>query len=128
MNLNQIANGVITAVSPNIQISVQVNTSNAISPDGTRVPSYALPVQVPGQVQPLSFRDITQADSMNLQGTRKAIYINGFVDGLSRPFNKGGDLITVLEGPDAGLYLVAQIEETWINGWCKALCTLQNNS
>lgn len=127
MNLNRIANSVIVAVSPNVLLSIQVSTGNTVQADGTPVPTYAAPAAAYGQVQPLSFRDMQQMDAMTLQGTRKAIYINGFVDGLVRPTNKGGDLITVLGGPDAGLYLVAQIEETWVNGWCKSLCTLQND-
>lgn len=128
MNLNQIANGVVKAVSPNILLSIQVSTGNTESPDGTRVPTYAPPQVAYGQVQPLSYREIAQVDSLNLQGTRKGIYINSFVEGLVRPTNQGGDLITVEEGPNAGLYLVVLIEETWINGWCKAICTLQNGS
>lgn len=126
MNLNAIANGVIRAVSPNILLQIQVNTGNTTSPDGTRVPTYAPHVCAYGQVQPLSYREIQQADSLNLGGTRKTIYINSFVDGLLRPENKGGDLIQVMEGPDAGLYLVANIDEAWVNGWCKAICTVQN--
>lgn len=128
MNLNAIANGVVKAVSPNILLSIQVSTGNTTSPDGTRVPSFAPAQPAYGQVQPLSYREIQQADSLNLGGTRKTIYINSFVDGLLRPENKGGDLITVAGGPDAGVYLVANIDEAWINGWCKAICTLQNGS
>lgn len=127
MNLNSIANGLVRAVSPNILLSIQVSTGNTIQPDGTRVPSYAPAQPAYGQVQPLSYGEIHQADALNLGGNRKTIYINSFVDGLIRPENKGGDLITVTAGPDAGLYLVANIDEAWINGWCKAICTVQNN-
>lgn len=128
MTLNAIANGLITAVSENIPLSIQVSTGYTVQGDGKPVPTYAAPVTVNGQVQPLSYKDIQQADSMNLQGTRKSIYINGFVEGLVRTTNQGGDLITVLGGPNAGFYLVAQIEENWAGGWCKAICTLQNGS
>jgi hypothetical protein len=81
---------------------------------------------VPGQVQPISFQDLTQLDGLNIGGVRRAIYINGLVNGLVRSENKGGDLIEVTAGPNAGNYLVALISEAWPN-WCKALVTLQND-
>jgi len=46
-------------------------------------------------VDALTYKDIIQVDGLNLNGTRRAIYINGKVDGLVRPENKGGDLITL---------------------------------
>jgi hypothetical protein len=44
-----------------------------------------------------TWRDIQQLDGLNLQGTRKAIYLNGEIDGVRRG---GGD--TVLHGDLAG--------------------------
>jgi len=43
------------------------------------------------------WRDIQQLDGLNLQGTRKAIYLKGEIDGLHR--GRGG---TVLHGDLAG--------------------------
>lgn len=95
MNLHGLASGAIGAVNPFVPISIQVSTGHATNADYVRVPTYADPVTVPGQVQALTFRDIQQLDGLNLQGTRRAIYVNGRVDGLVRVENKGGDLVTV---------------------------------
>lgn len=95
MNLHQQAAGAIGSVNPFIPLSIRVSTGYATADDGTRVPSYLPAATVSGQVQALTFRDIQQLDGLNLQGTRRAIYVNGRVEGLVRVENKGGDLITV---------------------------------
>lgn len=95
MNLHSIASGAINSVNPFIQISIRVSTGYATDANFTRQPAYAPAVTVSGQVQALTFRDIQQLDGLNLQGTRRAIYVNGRVDGLVRVENKGGDLVTV---------------------------------
>lgn len=82
---------------------------------------------VVGQVQPLSYSDIQHMDALNIQGTRRAIYMNGAVDGLVRVNNKGGDLITISSGVNAGVWLVAMISEAWPD-WCKAIVTLQDGA
>lgn len=125
MNLHSIVGPLIGSVNPNIQISVRVSTGSAIAADGTRTPTYADPVTVMAQMQPLTWRDIQQLDGLNLQGTRRAIYINGAVEGLVRSTNQGGDLITL---PDRSVWLVAQILEGFdpTAGWTKAAITLQN--
>lgn len=126
MNLHGIVAGAVDAVNPRIEISIQVSTGNTIIPGGKRVPTYAPAVTVRGQVQPLQYTDIQMLDALNIQGTRRAIYITGRVDGLIRSENKGGDLITIAEGVNAGVWLVAVIAEQWPD-WCKALCTLQDD-
>lgn len=127
VNLHGIASGMIAAVNPPIPVVVSVSTGSTLAAGGQRVPTYAPSVRVQGQVQPLQFRDIQQMDSLNVQGTRRAIYLYGQIDGLVRSENKGGDLIEVTAGPNAGTYLVAIVAEAWPD-WCKALCTLQDNA
>lgn len=95
MNLHQVASGAIGTVNPFISLSIRVSTGSATEDDGSRTPSYAPAVTVSGQVQALTFRDIQQLDGLNLQGTRRAIYVNGRVEGLVRVQNSGGDLVTV---------------------------------
>lgn len=82
---------------------------------------------VPGDVQSLTYGDLRQMDALNIQGTRYGIYVNGAFDGVVRPKLKGGDLVEVLDGQGAGLYLVAIVLESW-PGWCKLGCTLQNSN
>ncbi len=106
------------------------------------------------QVQALTFRDLTQVSGLNLNGTRRGIYLSGDVEGLVRSQGKGGDLITF---PDGSEWLVALVLEAWgaselpmltlggdpmltlgggsmteLSGgtpdqWCKVACTLQSN-
>jgi hypothetical protein len=52
---------------------------------------------VVAQVSRSAWRDIQQLDGLNLQGTRKVIYLNGEIDGVRRG---RGD--TVLHGDLAG--------------------------
>ena len=124
MNLNSIVSGAINTINPDILLSIQVSAGTTVNAQYQQVPSYASPVTVPGQVQPLTWRDIQQIDGLNLQGVRKRIYINGVVDGLVRATNKGGDLITA---PDGSVWLVALILEAWPRWTCAAV-TLQNGS
>jgi hypothetical protein len=78
------------------------------------------------QVQTLTFRDLAQLDGINLQGERRALYLNGSWAGVLRPEVKGGDLVTL---PDGSLWLVALVLENWwlTAGWCKCAATRQLN-
>jgi hypothetical protein len=117
----------INTVNPAVPIMIQVSLGSTVNPDGTPVPQYASPITVSGQVQPLSQQDLRQVEALNLQGTLRAIYINGNVDGVIRVVAKGGDLMTVLSGPNSGIYLVTHVEEAWAD-WSKSICTLQDGS
>ena len=77
---------------------------------------------VPAQVQSLTFRDLQQIEGLNLQGTRRAIYFYGAIEGLVRPTGQGGDLVVL---PDGQTWLVAIVLEHWPD-WCKVAATLQN--
>lgn len=121
MNLHQMASGMVGAVNPFVPVSIQVSTGYTTAADGKRAPTYAPFVIKPGQLQSLTFRDLTQIEGLNLQGTRRAIYVNGRVDGLIRGESKGGDLITF---PDGTVWLVAIDLEAWPD-WCKLAATLQ---
>lgn len=122
MNLHQIVSGAINAVNPFEPIQVQVSAGNTTNPDGTRSPQYRPPVTVSGQIQSLTFRDIQMVEGLNLQGERRAIYLNGHIDGLVREENKGGDIVTMKDGTK---WLVAIVLEHWAD-WCKVAVTRQN--
>ncbi len=129
MNLHAIVAPIVAVVNPMLPVTLQVSTGSTLSPDGTRAPTYAAPVTVQAQVQSLTFRDITQISGLNLQGDRRAFYLLGDIEGLVRPANKGGDLITF---PDGTVWLVALVLEAWgatgtSEQWCKCAATLQNN-
>lgn len=131
MNLHGMAAGAIQAVNPfvmgDVQVSAGLPTTN---PDGSRTPRYRPIVRAPMQVQPVSYRDLQQLDGLNLQGTQRTIYINGKIDGLVRPTNLGGDLITLPPTPgfpQGSIWLVVKVIEQWPD-WCSVAATLQNGS
>ena len=125
MNLHAIAGPIVSTVNPSIIVSIQMSTGYQTNADGTRTPTYAPAVAVLAQVQPETWRDIQQMDGLNLQGTRKSMYINGNTQGLIRVNVQGGDLVTF---PDGSIWLVAQTLEDFnlTAGWTKAAITLQN--
>lgn len=128
MNLHGIVAGAIGAVNPTVRGAIQTSAGYTTNDDGTRVPAYN-PIQtnVPMQVQALQFRDITQLDGLNIEGVQRKIYISGRVDGLIRPENKGGDIITIADGYGKGVWLVACVLEYWPD-WCTVAVTQQNGA
>ena len=92
------------------------------------VPSMVMTTSVTllAQVQPIGWRDLQQMDSLNLQGTRKVMYVNGPLDGVVRPALKGGDLVSM---PDGSIWLVALVLEGFnaTANWTKVALTLQND-
>lgn len=126
MNLHSIAVGLISAVNPQVLATVRVSTGYTVLPNRKQVPTYDTMTDVPAQVQALTFRDLQQLDGLNLNGTRRAIYLYGRFDGVVRSQVKGGDLVTLVDSPNAGVWLVAQVLEQW-SGWCKVAVTLQND-
>lgn len=78
------------------------------------------------QVQPMTWRDLQQTDGLNMNGTRRKIYLYGSIDSVNRVARGGGDLIEIdVGGPNDGVWLVAQVLEQFPE-WVSAACTLQN--
>lgn len=96
MNLQAIAVGAISAVNPQVSSVIQISTGSTIDRAGKRTPTFRKVVGVPVQVQPMTKDDLHQVEGLNLNGTKRGIYVNGRVDGLVRVERKGGDLITPL--------------------------------
>jgi hypothetical protein len=91
---------------------------------------WEAPIGMQAQVQPLTYRDLQQIEGLNLQGTRRAIWLFGDIEGIVRFTQQGGDLIT-FPGKVAGfrpgtVWLTALAAETWGPGWCHVIATLQN--
>lgn len=125
MNLHGLAAGLVGAVNPFVTATLQVSTGYMTDAAGKQTPTYAAPATVSVQVQALTYKDLQQLDGLNLQGTRRAIYIAGVVQGLVRATRQGGDLITITSGESAGVWLVAQVIEAWPD-WTKVAVTLQD--
>ena len=131
MNLNAVVSQAIGTVNPRQIVVLQVSTGSTTNADGSRTPSYASPVSLIAQwQQEFSLSDISMMESLNIQGTRSKVWLNGEVDGLVREHNKGGDLITT---PNADVWLVAFVSEQWTTStgtpnWVSVVVTRQNNS
>lgn len=124
MDLYGLTTSAIGVVNPLDPLSIQVSTGSTIAGDGTPTPTYADPITLPGQVQPLTFKDLKQLEGLNIQGSLKAIYIDGHINGIVRSKGKGGDLIT---DPHGNVWLVTQVLEFW-HDWCRVAVTLQDGS
>jgi hypothetical protein len=126
-NLRALANSHTGFVNPNVKASLSISDGYSTSSDGSRIPRYIIPsLNVIAQVQDLSQSDVLHLDALNIQGVNVVIYLNGEADGIVRRENKGGDLISVLEGISKGPYLTTQISEQW-QQWVRVIATLQNS-
>lgn len=123
MDLRSIANSVSGAVNPNVIVSVQRSTGYTIGAGHKQVPSYAVAVTGPAQVQALDAIDLKQLDGMNIQGVIRAIYLRGSLAGVIRPDGTGGDLVTI----GVQTWLVVKVLESWPN-WTKAAIVLQGGA
>lgn len=129
MNLQAIANGVITAINPNFPATLYVSTGNQVV-NFKQVPTYAA-FGIAAQVQPLSSGDLRQLDSLNIQGAQKAIWLNGAALGISRVKQRGGDLIVFADStlPEGNVWLVKASLEQWGGSlWAKVAVELQDTS
>ena len=127
MNLHNIASAYVTSVNPWIVVSIQASNGYTTSPDGDRVPLYLPAYPVQAQMQAMTYNDLVQVSGLNINGEKRAIYINGTWMGVSRPDGKGGDLITL---PDGTVWLTAMVLENWgfMDGWTKLAIVKQDGS
>lgn len=132
MNLQAITAGAVAAVNPMVPCAVRISTGSTKGANYKNTPTYAAPITLMGQIQALSYKDLMQTEGLNQQGTRRAIYFQGDVEGIVRVSQLGGSLVTT---PDGSIWLVAQVLENWgmdgsvdSPGWCKVAATLQNGS
>ena len=131
MNLHAIVRGAITVVNADVAATLRRSTGFTIQPDGTQVPDYTDVTGVPVQAQALSYQDLRQLDGLNIQGVRRAAYLNGAAMGIVRNLQIGGDLFIFPAGtmPEGDTWLVAYVLEQWGPGpeWCKVALTLQTD-
>jgi hypothetical protein len=124
MNLHGLVSGVISAVNTLTPCTLAMSQGYAIASDGSQTPTYMTYQGVPCQIQALSYSDLQKVSGLNLQGTRRAVYLNGNWEGLNRAAIKGGDVLTM---PDGTVWLVAMVSEHWPD-WTKIIITQQNGS
>jgi hypothetical protein len=122
MNLHKVAVGVITAVNPNLPITITPSAGYTTNSSGKRIPQYGAPiVGASAQVQDLTGSDLRTLDRLNISGYNRGIYINGSIDAINRLAQHGGDLIML---PDGTQYLTTHVLERWPD-WCRVSATLQ---
>jgi hypothetical protein len=128
MNLQSIANGVITAINPNFPATLFISTGNTVV-SFKQTPTYDK-VAISAQVQPLTSGDLRQLDALNIQGAQKAIWLNGAALGISRIKQRGGDLIVFADGtlPEGNTWLVLASLEQWQGAtWAHVAVALQDD-
>jgi hypothetical protein len=134
MNLHSIVAGAISAVNPFISATRRRSTGYTTNAAGQRIPTFSnVPVTL--QIQALTYTDLTHLDALNIQGMRRAVYMQGVAAGLVRVGQQGGDLIVFPSGTlsEGDVWLVAHILESWNDGsgnfaWVKYCITLQDGS
>lgn len=126
MNLHAIVAPAIGVVNPHVAATVRRSAGYTTSADGEQVPTYT-ETAVLVQVQALTYSDLQQLDSLNIQGVRRAVYLSGAVMGVVRVAQRGGDLMVFAPGvlPEGNVWLAAHVLEQWPD-WCKVAITLQN--
>lgn len=129
MNLLALTAG-IAAVNPQTICVWRISSGFNIAPDGTRTPNYIVVPNVPVQVQAMSYTDLQKVGGLNIEGTRRKIYMMGNPEGLDRQAIKGGDLVDMPDLPNfpgPTTWLVAMVLEHWPD-WSAIAVTLQNRS
>ncbi len=127
MNLRGIANSVTQIVNPNTVVSLRRSNGYTTGSGAKQEPQYYAAVDVPAQVQALDGKTLEHLAAQNIQGTLRAIYIFGTMQGVVRPTDKGGDLVTGtdLPGfPGSSLWKVERVLEAWPQ-WTKCAIVLQ---
>jgi hypothetical protein len=130
MDLRSISNSVSNAVNANMIVTVTASTGYTIGAGLRQVPSYAVGVTGPAQIQALDFAALRQIEGLNLQGDFKVIYLRGVLAGVIRPDSTGGDLVIIAAPAPAiyrGTWLVTKVLESWPL-WSKCAITLQEPS
>ncbi len=126
MNLFGLARSSLQGVNPNQQIvwlqSIGGYTTDAA---GHRAPTQQ-PVVVDAQVQATSSKDLQLLDNINIQGVSRRVYMYGNVLGISRPDQRGGDILQFPEipGGPAKSWKVVSVVETWPD-WACVIVVLQ---
>lgn len=75
------------------------------------------------QIQSLTYDDLQHLDGLNIQGIRRAMYLNGDIEAIRRLKALGDDQVTMADGT---VYKTALVIERWDGptvGWCKIAVT-----
>lgn len=119
MNLYGITVGAISAVNP-LTPAVLTASSGYTTVNFKQVPAYAAPVSMNIQVQDLSTSEMRHLDSINIQGNLQKVYMPGQWNGIVRPKQQGGDLLSF----NSQDWLIVHVLEQWPD-WTVVVVCLQ---
>lgn len=133
MNLHGIVRGPINSVNPDRTAVYLASTGSTPTADFKQTPSYAAPVTVRIQIQPLGRDELKHIERLNLQGVFRTIYMFGNTQGIVRVLAQGGDLLQF--APFAGQavqnWKVVYVDGPWNvedGGWTKLIVCLQTDT
>jgi hypothetical protein len=126
INMHATVRGAITSVNNDIAASFQASTGNTPNASGKQTPTFATAVPVKIQSQPLKYSDLQHINNMNLTGVFRSVHMYGNTEGVVRPTQQGGDLLTFKQTPSSvtQTWKVVSVMETWPE-WCRVLVCLQ---
>lgn len=126
LNMRAIVRPAINAVNNDIDATFAASTGNTADGAGNQTPTYATAVPVKIQSQPLKYSDLQHINNMNLTGVFRSVHMYGNTEGVVRPTQQGGDLLTFKQSPGVATqtWLTVAVMEVWPN-WCRVLVCLQ---
>jgi hypothetical protein len=129
VNLHGIVSPAISTINPPVIATLKRSAGYTTAADGTRTPQYTQVPNISVQMQALTYSDLQHLDGLNIQGVRRAVYLNGAALAVVRPLQTGGDLFVFPDGtlPEGNTWLVAYVLEAWPD-WCKCAITLQTGA
>ena len=127
MDLHSVVSDVISAINPTIPAQLFKSSGYTTNPDGSRVPTYGLPVLGDIQVQALPSGDLRNLSFLNIGGVLRKVYLGGDWESVVRSTMRGGDKFVFSEGDITdGTWLVVNVLEAWPD-WCAVAVQLQVN-
>lgn len=132
MNLRGAVNAITQTVNPNIVVLVQISDGYTIGAGQRQAPTYKPAISGPAQIQALSSSDLKKIEGLNIQGSMRALYMYGNLNGVVRADSQGGDLITVIAQRGVpptlvGKWLTAGVPEPWTH-WTKIMMVKQTDA
>jgi hypothetical protein len=124
MNLHAIAAPFAGIVSGTTIAVWRRNTGYTTSAAGKRAAGYTDVPDTPLQVQALTGPELELVESLNIQGVKRAVHMEGDAKGVDRASGEGGDLLVF----GGAVWLVTLVLETWdASNWCRVAVTKQND-
>jgi hypothetical protein len=126
MNLHGIVRGVITAVNPDVVITLKRSNGYTTALNGKQTPLYDAPVTGPAQIQPMGKSDLRHMAELNIQGVFRTVYLYGNWFGIVRADKTGGDVLTFWQatGRPASDWKIVDVPEIWPD-WCRVSVVMQ---